>query len=751
MADSIKNQINHSLLIKPIFQDNSREWLTPIEKELKFGFKRPFLEATENIIESNQIYRNESKIHEVISHLQTKRICLIRAAEGRGKTYLSHIVAHQLNKINKYKVFFIDLRDSDVRVKNIDSLLNLWGRKQKKYLLVLENAHAFSELDELIAVIENWRTTENCNNLCFLLNARYTVEEFDTLSDWSEDFIVKLTPNIVDIKNIISLYEDVVNKKSQKKRKAISDADFKQFIENKIFNEKGNNNSWKGISANLRLLNIYLNIWQENENIDFITKIDENQIIKKFGEKFRINNLSTLDDKNIVLHLSCIFQFDVPFYVNKDIYKIEYDLLSNLAQQGLLYQKGDYFYLAHSVDAFYLCKAICKILNYDYIEKTSYYVKIYIQRMLDESDPKSFENDFKKLLSGLSSKRELFGFISVELADENDKWLIDIIEKLNSGFVFMFFSFGDSNYVKNKFDFYIKNQAIFKRAILESSTVVCYRLYKVLKKYYSYNFTQDVFEDTNDLSCFLNKAKIPLGKLLSDISKLSFEHKNIVEKYTRKKEEEQQKKEEQQRKYMFYSKIQPITAERIDNKFTRKFYSFEDVSLNISKLLKCGFYFYGLSWKQLGVFTRKISKHYELTNEEKCIQLAEKIVTKILDQKENFKYSTDEELSLFLNNIKSIDKVLFDKVIKEKCVIEDLKKRIQNFSYNDAELYLLSHLTFSEWCVPEINKLITHADERQKLMIIEWYNKVCINNEIDEKSLQWYIKELLLKNNEHCM
>jgi hypothetical protein len=108
-------------------------------------------------------------------------------------------------------------------------------------------------------------------------------------------------------------------------------------------------------------------------------------------------------------------------------------------------------------------------------------------------------------------------------------------------------------------------------------------------------------------------------------------------------------------------------------------------------------------------------------------------------------------LSLFLRHIKSIDKGLFDKVIKEKCVIADLKNRIQAFSYNKDALYLLSHFTSSEWCITDIKQLIMQANESQKCIMLEWYNKVSVNNEIEEKSLPWYIYEALLKNNEHSM
>ena len=723
---------------------NDFKWLNSIENELKFGFQMPFLNATANNIESKQIYRNETKIHEVINHLQTKKICLIRAAEGRGKTYLSRIVAHQLKKNNEYDVYFIDLRDSNIQVKNIDYLLNCWGKEQNNYLIVLENAHAFSELEELIETIDAWRTAENCNNLFFLLNARYTVEKFDILSsNWSEDFIVKLTPKEEDIKRIISLYEDVVNEKLQKKRKVILDADFKQFVERKIFNGIDDDNSWEGISANLRLLNIYLTIWQKNEKIDFITKISESLIIEEFGKNFRIRQLSTLLQKHIILYLSCIFQFDTPFYINKRKYEEEYNLLNNLTQQGLFYQKEDCFYLAHSIDALYLCKAICELLGYDYVEKTSYYVKEYVQCILDEEDPKSFEDNFIKLASGLLLKRELFHFLIEELIDENNKWFIKIIERLNPAFVLFFFSsYGDSNKSKNRFDFYLSNKGVFKKAILNLNRGQCGLLYRGFKKYYNYyNFINDIFENTNDLLYYLNTSSGRAGGLLRDIVKISSEHKNIIEKYRRNKHDENEKNHFG----CFNSEVQLIKAKRIDRAFVKQFYHFEDVSQKISSLLRYGFYFYNLSWRSLGKFTHKIRKNYEYSYDERCIQLTEKIVTEVLIQKECIKYSTDEELSLFLRSIYYIDEAIFNKVVKEEYVIEDIKKRIQAFSYKDAELYLLGHFAFAEWCIPQIKTLILQADNNQKNRLIEWYNKVNINNIIDKKSLAWYIKECFIE------
>jgi hypothetical protein len=732
-----------------------------IRKELNFDNNFPFLkDATENIIKSNQIYRNEKKITEITDTLRKRRICLIRAMEGRGKTFLSRIVAYQLYTKEGFDVYFVDLKNNGIRIESIEDKLRSSSDSNKKKeaeqtknektkcLLVFENAHSFSELDKLTEIIDKWREEENSNNLFFLLNARYTTEDYDPLLEWSARFVVKLNPDMEDIEGIICLYENITNAQREKKRQVIERTKFDQFITDKIFNLKTKSQN-ENISANLRLLNIYLRVWQEDDSIDSIDKIEDDKIFRKFSDVYRIGRIK-FSEIQILLFLSSIYQFDVPFYADEKNHE-ECNYLSELTQDGRIYvsDKGC-FHLPHSIDALWLCKTICDFKNYNYVGKTSEYVKKYIQFMLDSPDPRQFESNFIQLISGLASKSDLFSPLIKELTDGNDKWVRNIIEKLNSGFVFVFFN--TLNYEelsKVRFEFYKENKKIFRTALLNSGPVVCHLLNKNLKKYYKYQFlTNDIFENTEDLSIFLKKIDLSLSsirELLENISEISSKHRNIIEKYRNNRNKEAIKIYD----YYFYSAVQSeISAIRIDNKWVNLFYSFQDISINISKINKYGFYFEHLSWKHLGKFINKIDEYFNKTNDEKCIKLIRRIVKEILTKKGSFEKATAKQFAFFLHHIESIDQIYYGRILNEECVITDIKRRIQEFSYSKDELYLLSHFIFKEWCIPEVKELMESADESEILLIKQWYNDVLLNNnnniDIEKGTLLYYIKEFFL-------
>lgn len=720
------------------------EWLKPIDDELDFHFERDFPLATKNNIEQGWIYQDENKIHEIMGHLvhTSKNICLIQAAEGRGKTYLSRIVAYNFFKQN-HNVYFTDLiGDNDFSVSKFDTLLKQWGNNQKeKYLLVLENVHAFFDLKNLTETINKWLHTKNCNNLSFLLNARYTSEDDRFFDSWSRDFTVKLAPTENHVKEILSLHEKVVNKELNTHSPSILQCDCEQFITDKILFPKDKDNL-KEDSANLRLLYRYLAIWRERKIS--IIEIEESEIIEEFGCKFEIDNLKPSEQETI-LYFSCIVQLGTPFYINKKKYENDYILLKTFVKKGLLSQNKDNFDIEHSVDALYLCKYLCQKVYFDkmnYEEITIYYVKQYILSMLEETNPRSFENNFKNLILN----REKFIFLSKALTNvENEELIIRIIEKLNPGFILVFFNtFGDDN-GEQKYKFFLKNKSIFKKHILNSLNLY-ERLPKIINKYYpGHDLLRDIIENETDFTNCLQQ--FPKSKDQKLILKSHPEYKYLAKEYhlVPKKEDYGDKKEQKKKYknlYYFYSTGDSTNAKHINTGFIVRFYrndNNEDISQIISNLLITDFYFNNLGWKQLGVFTSKIREHYKINNQI-CVSLAEKIVEKILCQKKYFEYSTDEELSLFLWHIESIKKSLCGEVIKDKGVIADMEKRIRRFSYTDAELYLLSHFAFEEWCILAIERLIKIANNSQELRLIKWYQKVKLNNEIEVGSLPWYIK-----------
>ena len=78
-------------------------------------------DATENLIRDGRLFLEDVNINRVRHCLDEKKACLIMAPEGRGKTYLSRIIAYKYFHEQRMEVFFLDFKDSN-RVKDNSSI-----------------------------------------------------------------------------------------------------------------------------------------------------------------------------------------------------------------------------------------------------------------------------------------------------------------------------------------------------------------------------------------------------------------------------------------------------------------------------------------------------------------------------------------------------------------------------------------------------------------------------------------------------
>ena len=182
------------------------EALRPYDAELSVVMKTKFLDdASENLIRDKKLYRNNDYINKVKQYLDEKKFCLIKAPEGRGKTYLSRIIAYDYHTIREMEVYFLDIKISNgITVNEIEDKLQEWHTdKNNNYLIIIENVHAYEYLDELMKRIKKWIDSEE-NHFWFLLNARPTDIELEEFSNWEE--IVELKPDKKDVNGIINLF-----------------------------------------------------------------------------------------------------------------------------------------------------------------------------------------------------------------------------------------------------------------------------------------------------------------------------------------------------------------------------------------------------------------------------------------------------------------------------------------------------------------------------------------------------------------
>ena len=154
--------------------------------------------------------------------MNNNHVCLIKACEGRGKTFLCRIVATDYHT-NDFEVNFIDFKNDTDYYKIVYELIN-WKKEKQKYLIVLENIHACQYLEQLIDIIIDNKNS----NLYFLLNARPTEKEYEKyLSKLGLKNTLKFNPGI--------RYSANVAKKLCRKDRLIGYDELCDFISQKIY------------------------------------------------------------------------------------------------------------------------------------------------------------------------------------------------------------------------------------------------------------------------------------------------------------------------------------------------------------------------------------------------------------------------------------------------------------------------------------------------------------------------------------
>ena len=463
----------------------SEDAIRSYEKVLSVGEEKIFLDdASENLIRDGKIHINKNYINEVEHYLNGKRFCLIKAPEGRGKTYLSRIIAYNYYHERGMKVFFLDLKDySDVTVNSISDKLQEWHNRengQNNYLLVIENVHVYKDLESLRELVKGW-INSNGNCFWFLFNARPADVELEVFSDWEE--VVELKPNLEDVIGIINLFQREVGQ-----RTFANDEEKVLFVE-KIYSDKK-----KAGGANLRLLKIYLETWQYHKNIQYVSDISEETIIREFRRLYLSHR--SKDEIETLWYISSLFQFDTP--VHEDLVRN----VGNLVEVGLLRFEENRYHLPHSVDASFLYKSICRYKKMDYVDQMKSFVFRFVSDIIHSNHPKDFESDFRLLLSGLFAKKDEFKEViycltKVEMAEK-------IMKNINPGFVLTFFRPENHENHAPSFliDYYISNKSWLKPIILSRSPGFLSYLVGVFNEF-KY-IIRDIFSDPQDLDNYLN-------------------------------------------------------------------------------------------------------------------------------------------------------------------------------------------------------------------------------------------------------
>lgn len=670
--------------------------------------------------ENRKLYRDKALIEKIHQNLDSKHVYLIQSSEGRGKTTLCRIIASDYYSQDT-KVYFVDLK-SDVEIDTIRKCCIELDKTKTKTLLVLENIHASGDLEALVSMINTYKA-----DLRFLLNARPTESDYAMyLKELGED-------NIFDLRPLPEYCEGVA--RCLCKDKPISEGDLPSFISKKIYSKTNQQNA----GANLRLLRIYCSVWNEG-NYGSILDIREHDILEKFKSTYGLRTASRLE-KNALLYLSCMYQFDVP---------LQEELLTDEDSDGLqgFYNKGlctffddNKFYLPHSVDATLLCKAICGYNQY--IRRTTEIAKKYINAILASSNPRKFEGDFKLLIRGLIERKDEFRILFNELAD----WPMaeNIIKNIDPGFVIIAFN---THYhaIKDIQDFYQNenNKKWLRQSILELPPVPLILIRNFFQNYLHYSIAKDLFVDTNKLEEYLSshpmETKIRTsfrGKFKKQIKDLGEKQFQIFETYVGAPVDTPAKhsntlryqvtKETVSKPYLFSyyeGKNDYCITQR-----TIYYYWTTDNPFDI-QCLKNGFRFEQLRWYDMQRFIKII--HFNNNDNELCNKIVEKTLHVILQRPKSFSYASSKDLSLFFNNIALINNDIYERLINNNVVVIEIKNRQSSQKYNLDDLRLFTHFYRKKW-----------FDVDMKIIV----NRVIDSlNEADEKDLSTFLGNMSYMN-----
>lgn len=281
----------------------------------------------------NRLIDNMEKI------IQENKICLIRGAEGRGKTVLVRMFGF-IKYSQGWKIYFIDVSEiNEVEIQHC--CVNIEEFSGKKTLFIIENAHrSLDEITPELVKIANHVVKDKETSFLFTSRKIRPGDEQFVIENPFEEWIEKklyidLMPDLKTIKGIIETF--IATSRFSYKLNPLSDEDIKW-----VYGET---------ETNLRRLSWYLKSWC---NIGGALSAITKEVVLKQLIKDIIMPLKNPHLQEMLLKVSVVFQYDVSFY-GKDY---DHALLKTLVERGdITFLLGDYYKLQHSSDADYVVEA----------------------------------------------------------------------------------------------------------------------------------------------------------------------------------------------------------------------------------------------------------------------------------------------------------------------------------------------------------------------------------------------------------
>lgn len=284
-----------------------------------------------------RVFLDHTLIEKVESLIQSNRICLIRGAEGRGKTVIARVIGFDKDK-KGWKVYVIDV--SAIRKEEIQYRLNnIKDLGDERALFIIENAHrSFDEITPEFVKYAN--DAKQKASFIFTLRKIFPGEEFlfmeNPFEQWEkEGLCVDLNPDLGTVKCIIENFVEKTDFTCQPS--SLSGQDI-NWIENEIG------------KTNLRRLSWYLKTWSDVGGP--LSGVTKEEVLRKV-----LKDLIMPLDVNLqemLLKVAAVYQFDVNFYGKN----FDGEVLHELVREGIITALSGYYYrLQHSSDAAYIIAA----------------------------------------------------------------------------------------------------------------------------------------------------------------------------------------------------------------------------------------------------------------------------------------------------------------------------------------------------------------------------------------------------------
>lgn len=299
---------------------------------------------TEEDLKQEIVFLDDELIKKTEDVLHKSNRCLIKGAEGRGKTVLTRIVAY-IRHNEKWEIWFLDI--SQIKEENIHYVYKQieFASRNEKTLFIFENSHA--SIDKITKPLVEF-TTKECQKSSFIFTSRkisHPNDDFlneNPFEEWEENgWYVDITPTSKTVRSIIEKFISVNNINY-----SLTSQD-----ELWIGNEIGIKDDQSG-TANLRRLKWYLDAWKEKGGN--LYEVEKNEVLRNTEKHILRKYNSDPDTQDMLLQVSGVFQFDVNFYGDN----YDKSILTKLTETGIVTSLSGYYYkLQHSIDAKYIIEA----------------------------------------------------------------------------------------------------------------------------------------------------------------------------------------------------------------------------------------------------------------------------------------------------------------------------------------------------------------------------------------------------------